>query len=415
MKRLLSSILLAIVALSGLAAGGGDAGDAKKGAESAAVRVVESGHRIEYPDRVVIELSADAQPDVQSVRLFYTLGAAGARVYAYPQSFDNAGRLSAEFAVKTSGGNFIPQGVDFTYYYVFTDSRGRETESARFTFEYLDPSQSWRRVEYEDFTIIFHDRSMRAVRSIASRASIRMARVKTLLGLDGDYDFKAVVINNRVERDNSFPPISQTSQDVSLYAGFAFGAYGALTLAGLDQDSLVHELTHLMVAEAMRASGATPGRIPAWLNEGIAMYFEPNGGRNESDVRRAYRSGDLIPIRQMRAVPGRPEDVHLFYSQSNSIVRFMGAAFGEDRLSQLFAELAAGKSAEKALDSVYGLTVVELDAAWRAHLSGSGSFIEDSNPAALASSAIIGGAILASVTVAAVRWIKSLRNSTPGD
>ena len=412
MKRLLSSILVAIVALLGAAAGGGDAGDANKGADAEpGVRAVESGYRIEFPDRVVINLSADAPPDVQTVRLFYTLGGADARVYAYPKSFDNAGRLSAEFAVKTGNGNFIPQGVDFTYYYVFTDSQGGETKSGEFTFEYLDPSQNWRRVEYEDFTIIFHDRSMRAVRSIASRASIRMARVKTLLGLDGDYDFKAVIINDRAERDNSFPPISQTSHDVSLYAGFAFGAYGTLTLAGLNQDSLVHELTHLMVAEAMRATGAAPGRVPAWLNEGIAMYFEPNGGRNEADVRRAYRSGDLIPVRQMRAVPGRPEDVHLFYSQSDSIVRFMGATFGEERLARLFAELAGGKSAERALDSAYGLTIEELDAAWRAYLSGRGSFLEDADPATLGTSAIIGGAILASATVAAVRWIKRLRDS----
>ena len=404
-------MLVAVVALLGVAAGGGS--DDKKGADAAtSVRAVESGHRIEFPERVVINLSADAMPDVESVRLFYTLGGADARVYAYPKSFDNAGRLTAEFSIKTGNGGFIPQGVDFEYYYVFTDSRGRESESERFTFEYLDPSQDWRRIEYEDFTIIFHDRSQRAVRSVASRASIRMARVKTLLGLDGDYDFKAVIINSRGEVANSFPPISQTSQDVSLYAGFAFGAYGALTLAGLGQDGLVHELTHLMVSEAL---GSGPGRIPAWLNEGIAMYFEPNGGGGESDVRRAYRGGDLIPIRQMRAVPGRPEDVHLFYSQSDSIVRFMGATFGEERLSGLFAELADGKSIERALDSTYGLTVEELDAAWRVYLSGRGSFLEDANPAALGTSAIIGGAILASATVAVVRWIKGLRSSALED
>ena len=398
-------MLVAVVALLGAAAGGG--ADDKKGADiGPSVRAVESGHRIEFPERVVIRLSADAMPDVESVRLFYTLGGADARIYAYPKSFDNAGRLSAEFEIRTDGGGFIPQGVDFEYYYVFTDSLGRETESKRFAFEYLDPAQDWRRIEYEDFTIIYHDRSQRGVRSVAARASIRMARVKALLGLDGDYDFKAVIINSRSEMSDSFPPVSQTSHDVSLYAGFAFGAYGALTLAGLDQDGLVHELTHLMVAEA---TGASPGRIPAWLNEGIAMYFEPNGGRNEADVRRAYRSGDLIPIRQMRAVPGRPEDVHLFYSQSNSIVRFMGAAFGEERLSALFAELADGENTDSALDSAYGLTVEELDAAWRVYLSGRGSFLEDANPAALGTSAIIGGAILASATVAAVRWIKGLR------
>ena len=401
-------MLVAVAALSGIAAGG----DAREGSEvRASVRAIESGHRIEFPERIVISLSADAQPDVQSVRLFYTLGGADARIYARPKSFDNTARLAAEFVIRTGQGSFIPQGVDFEYYYVFTDSQGIETESDRFTFEYLDPSRDWRRLEYEDFTIIFHDRSQRAVRSIASRASIRMARVKTLLDLDGDYDFKAVIINDRREAAQSFPPVSQTSQDVSLYGGFAFGAYGALTLAGLDQDGLVHELTHLMVSEAMGATGASPRRIPGWLNEGIAMYFEPNGGRRESEVRRAYRSGDLIPIRQMRAVPGRPEDVHLFYSQSDSIVRFMGATFGEDRLSKLFAELAAGESIESALDSTYGLTVEELDAAWRLHLSGRGSFFEEIDPATLGTSAVIGGAILASAAIATVRWIKRLQDS----
>lgn len=408
MKTLLLAILVSVAALSGIAAGG----DAREGSEvRASVRAIESGHRIEFPERIVISLSADAQPDVQSVRLFYTLGGADARIYARPKSFDNTARLAAEFVIRTGQGSFIPQGVDLEYYYVFTDSQGIETESDRFTFEYLDPSQDWRRLEYQDFTIIYHDRSQRAVRSIASRASIRMARVKALLDLDGDYDFKAVIINDRREATQSFPPVSQTSQDVSLYGGFAFGAYGALTLAGLDQDGLVHELTHLMVSEAMGATGASPRRIPGWLNEGIAMYFEPNGGRRESEVRRAYRRGDLIPIRQMRAVPGRPEDVHLFYSQSDSIVRFMGATFGEDRLSKLFAELAAGESIESALDSTYGLTVEELDAAWRLHLSGRGSLFEEIDPATLGTSAVIGGAILASATIATVRWIKRLQDS----
>ena len=406
MKNLPLAILVAVVALFSVAAGG----DANEDAESApSVRAVESGHRIEFPERVIINLSADAIPDVQSVTLYYTLGSSDTKVYAYPESFDNSGRLSAEFVIRTANGSFIPQGVDFEYYYVFTDSQGHETESDRFAFEYLDPSQDWRRIEYQDFTIVWHDRSSRVVRSVASRASIRMARVKTLLGLDGDYNFKAIIINDRSEIAHSFPPVSQTSQDVALYAGFAFGSYGALTLAGLDQDGLVHELTHLMVAEA---TGLRSGRIPAWLNEGIAMYFEPNGGGNESDVRRAYRRGDLTPLRQMRAVPGRPEDVRLFYAQSASVVRFMGATFGEDRLSALFSELADGQNVESAVESTYGMSIEELEAAWRLHLSGSGSFLEDINPAALGPSAVIGGALLASATVVTVRWLKRLRDKS---
>ena len=409
MSAVLLSILTAAVALGGLTAGLEVLPEA---APSAGVRVISSSHRIEFPEQIVIQLTADAPADIQNVRIFYRVGQADARVYAYPKSFSNSGPLSARFVIQTGRGAFIPQGVDIEYFYVFTDSEGRETESDRFSFEFLDLRYDWRRIEFEDFTLLWHGRSERAVRSVGADVSYRMARVKRILGLDGDYNFKAVLVNDRAEAARSFPPVSQTSQDVSLYAGFALGDHGALVLAGLNHDGLVHELTHLMVDEALDSrQGHT--RIPAWLNEGIAMYFEPQGHQRESEVRRAFARNDLIRLRHMGSVPGRPRDVRLFYSQSASIVRFMADAFGEDRLSSLFAAIGDGKTAEQALVSTYGMNIDQLDAAWRTHLSGRRSILEVADPGSLGTSAIIGGALLATATAATVGWIKRLRQSGP--
>ena len=409
MSAVLLSILTAAVALGGLTTGLEVLPEA---APSAGVRVISSSHRIEFPEQIVIQLTADAPADIQNVRIFYRVGQADARVYAYPKSFSNSGPLSARFVIQTGRGAFIPQGVDIEYFYVFTDSEGRETESDRFSFEFLDLRYDWRRIEFEDFTLLWHGRSERAVRSVGADVSYRMARVKRILGLDGDYNFKAVLVNDRAEAARSFPPVSQTSQDVSLYAGFALGDHGALVLAGLNHDGLVHELTHLMVDEALDSrQGHT--RIPAWLNEGIAMYFEPQGHQRESEVRRAFARNDLIRLRHMGSVPGRPKDVRLFYSQSASIVRFMAGAFGEDRLSSLFTAIGDGKTVEQALVSTYGMNIDQLDAAWRTHLSGRRSILEVADPGSLGTSAIIGGALLATATAATVGWIKRLRQSGP--
>ncbi len=409
MSGLVLSILAAAMALGGLNV---DPDVPTSTGSSAGVEVLASTHRIEFPERIVIQLTADAPGDIRSVRIFYRVGNADSQVYAYPKSFDNTGPLSARFDIKTGRGSFIPQGVDIEYYYVFTDSQGRDIESDRFRFPFLDRRYDWKGIEFEDFTLYWHNRSERAVRSVGADVSLRMRRVKQVLGLEGDYNFKAVIINDRAEAARSFPPVSQTSQDVALFGGFAMGNHGALVLAGLNHDGLVHELTHLMVDEAL---GSRNSRIPAWLNEGIAMYFEPHGHQRESEVRRAHARGGLIPLRHMGSVPGKPRDVRLFYSQSASIVRFMADTFGEDRLSALFRTIGDGESVEDALVSTYGLSTQQLDGAWRAHLSGRKSIFEVADPGSLGTSAIIGGALLATATAATIGWIKKLRQSEPSE
>ena len=409
MSGLVLSIFAAAIALGGLTV---DPDVPTSTGSSASVEVLSSTHRIEFPERIVIQLTADASEDIRSVRIFYRVGEANSQVYAYPKSFDNSGLLSASFDIRTGSGAFIPQGVDIEYYYVFADSQGREIESDRFSFPFLDRRYNWKGIEFEDFTLYWHNRSERAVRSVGADVSLRMRRVKQVLGLDGDYNFKAVIINDRAEAARSFPPVSQTSQDIALFGGFAMGSHGALVLAGLNHDGLVHELTHLMVDEAL---GTRNRRIPAWLNEGIAMYFEPHGHQRQSEVRRAFARGSLIPLRHMGSVPGRPRDVHLFYSQSASIVGFMADSFGEDRLSALFRAIGEGESVEDALVSTYGLSTEQLDGAWRAHLSGQKSILEVADPGSLGTSAIIGGALLATATAATVGWIKKLRQSEPSE
>ena len=396
-------ILLSVVAaIAGLF--GGELQDAA--VNSRAVTIVESSHRIEFPDRIVFTLEAEASPDIQSALLYYTLGSRGVKVYTYPVRFTNTENIEAEFIVNTGSNGFIPQGADIEYYYVFTDSLGNRTISETRAFEYLDPRYNWRRLVQDDYTLIWHNRPERAVRRLAADVSIRMRAVRDMFGLEDDYNFKAVIVNSRSEADRSFPPLSATAQDTFLYGGFAFDRYGVLVVAGLNRDSLIHELTHLMFAERVDSPRAKP---PAWLNEGLAMYFEPGGGYRESDVQNALRAGRLIPLRHMKSVPGRPDEVRLFYSQSASVVRFMMDEFGHERMDALLTELNEGRKIEDALVATYGVGVDELDRGWRRHLAGETSIFQIRDPGALGTSALIGAALLVTTSAVLIRWIKGLR------
>ncbi len=404
------SVLAAIAGLFGGYGAGGDIPDGS--ANSRVIRIVESSHRIEFPNRIVFTLEAEAPPGVESARLYYTLGSHGVKTYTYPVRFTDSENIEAEFVMNTGGHGFIPQGTDVEYYYVFTDTRGNSVMSDPFTFEYLDPRYDWRRLVEDDYTLLWHDRSERAVRSMAADVSIRMGAVKDLFGLEDDYNFKAVILNSRSEARRGFPPVSRTAQDTFLYGGFAFDRYGVLVLAGLNRDSLIHELTHLMFAERVDSARAKP---PAWLNEGLAMHFEPSrGDYYESHARRAHRTGALIPLRHMGVTPGRPNEVRLFYSQSASVVNFLMDEFGLERMDSLLTKINEGRDIDEALIAAYGFGVDELDTEWRRHLAGETSIIQVADPGALGTSAIIGTALLVSASAVILRWLRQLRSARRG-
>ena len=375
------------------------------GAPSAGVWAVESSHRIEFPQRIVFSLQARGA-DIRSARLVYRVGDNRSSVYSYPvSSRPRAGGFDARFEVRASGARFIPQGVDIEYYYVFSHANGTETESDRFAFEYLDPRYDWRRAEFDDFALLWHDRDLRTVRRVGADVSARLVLVKELFGLDGDYRFKAVIVNGRAEANRSFPAVSATSRDSFLYGGFAFGDYGALVLAGLYADGLTHELVHLMLDEAVDSPRA---RVPAWLNEGLAMRFESGSAVGSAELRRALRRGRLLPVSQMKSVPGRPDDVRLFYAQSASLVRYMLDAYGEGAMKALLARLNAGDSIGAAVQASYGAGLDVIESRWRARLAGSrvervGAAL--SSPDAIAS-VVMGGAALTAGAIFAVRWAK---------
>ena len=374
------------------------------------IRVLSHTHEVRFPDRVVFNLEAESETPITAVQLFYTLSGGDVRVYGYPD-FSADTRIKTEFTVKTSGTSYVPTGVNIGYHYVITDADGNTFETERYTLEYRDPQYLWTELRRGDLVVLYHDLSLERVDEVVADVDARLGVIKELFGLDEVAPLKAVIVNNRREAQRSFPYTSDAATRNHIFGGFAFGDYGLFVMQGLKPDTMVHESTHLLLDQAV---DSTLARVPAWLNEGLAMQFESDFRGRERLVERAARLNGLLRLRNMGSVPGRPSDVGMFYAQAWSVVDYMVDAHGAQRMSALLAAINDGQKIEDAVPTAYGLTLEQLEARWKAQVLGETTIAARPDPGTVGTSALISGAVFLAVIASTWRWLwRWLRGPLP--
>ena len=279
--------LVASIAVALAAMGAPDLSPRPQAPES--IRVVSTSHEVFFPDEIVFSLDAEAPSQITRVTLFYRLAGRTATVYGFPE-FVLGTHVSAQFRLRTGGTSYLPSGIELRYYYVIEDVDGNSLESEEFSLQYRDPSFDWREQQEEALLILSHDIPPSRVSEVAAKVNDRLDQVKDLLGVEDVPTMKAVILNSRLEANRSFPRVSEAASRGHLYAGFAFRDFGMFVVVGLNADPMIHEMTRLLLHEAVDSPLA---RVPAWLNEGLAMYYEKSSHRRESH--RGRRSGQGRP------------------------------------------------------------------------------------------------------------------------
>ena len=328
------------------------------------IRVVSVSHEIDFPHEIVLTLEAEARADVADMTLYYRLGNQTVITYGYPR-FQRSRQVSADLRIKTGGASYLPVGTDIEYYYVIRDGKGNIFQTDTYHVEYKDPAFQWQRFQSPGLTVLWHDRPTSQVVEVAMDASRRLAEVKKLLGLEETGPMKAVILRDGDEARRSFPHISETTTRISPYGGFAFGELDVFVLLGLDRDGMVHEMTHLLIDEALDSPLA---KVPAWLNEGLAMYYESDSSGRRSTLLQAARNDDLLPLSAMGSVPGKHRDIRLFYAQSWGLVRHMMDIHGHERMASLLSAVNTGKRVEEAVVGVYSVTLEQLRTDWKTQI-----------------------------------------------
>jgi hypothetical protein len=131
---------------------------------------------------------------------------------------------------------------------------------------------------------------------------------------------------------------------------------------------LSHEAVHLIVHQATENPFNEP---PPWLDEGLATYYQAIADPRFGPVlQNAIKSGTLIPIKALNSTfPDDPNQALQSYAESESIVNFILTSKGNDGMSALLTAYQGGVSNEQAVQTAFGESIDQLDAAWKKSLN----------------------------------------------
>lgn len=141
------------------------------------------------------------------------------------------------------------------------------------------------------------------------------------------------------------------------------------------QDTLAHEITHLLLSRASR------DHAPLWLQEGIAKREESrwrdarpfDGKPDPSEVAwKALRRGKAVGIDQLGAsiaMLPTPEAASIAFAEVSSFMGYWVEQNGPAALTLLLADMKVTKDAEQAMRSVSGYGLGEWKLRWQKHLA----------------------------------------------
>jgi hypothetical protein len=337
---------------------------APRPAEAGTITAGETRIETEDPRSISFRVSIEAEAGLESVRFNYkvlnpdgNVGGSGVAEFAAGNQTD------ATFSLETNDGTrYIPVGSEFAIQWQLTDGDGDTvlTEEERFIF--LDGRYDWQSRTEDDVTVYWYgDNEDNALLAFAATRS-SLDETGALLGVDVPYPVKVVVWRSEDEGNLAMQPRGATF-DAQVLTGGQRVAPDLIFVFEPDVDVIRHETAHIVT----KVAGDGPfTRVPAWLDEGTAVYMQNNPGQGYSTaVSFAVQTNAALNLRSLQSPANEASLVNLFYGQSWSTVRFLIDEFGEDQFAELYAIIQAGSTTDAALEAVYGVNQDGLYNLWR--------------------------------------------------
>lgn len=321
---------------------------------------------LDYPRNVEFSAEINNADDVQRIILEYginkrTCGPASAE--AFPV-FATGSTISIKWTWEMLKSGSEPPGTHIWYQWKLILKDGSAVTSERKEFIWLNQALSWSTIKKGNLFLHWYDGSESFAQSILDAADTGLQKLAKNTGLTAKQPIHIYIFKDYA-----------ALREAVLYqpgwiGGIAFSDYNITTMgistSNLDwgKGAIVHELTHLLVGNMV--SGCIVN-MPAWLNEGIAVYSQ--GGPDVDGMilfNLSSRIGNLLPIRSLSgSFSEEPGKADISYSQSYSIVNYLITTYGQEQLSKLFQNLNDGQTVEMALQNAYGFGLDELEKRWR--------------------------------------------------
>ncbi len=330
------------------------------------VQVLASDAQATFGRDVIFTLSATSSAPITGVDLLYGTTRSNSLTIV-PLAVTPAPQVEVQHTLDTRIF-YLPPGVELRYRWLIRDAAGNEYESAEQTLFYEDTRFNWQRRTERGITVYWYEGGDAFGEELIGTATRTLERLEaeldatisdpiTIYIYANGQDMRGALRSNSVEwvGGQAFPSL-----------GIVLGVVAAGNVAEVRR-IVPHELSHQVLHQAL---DNPYGGWPLWFDEGLAVFnqetpdpaFAPLLDDNA-------RAGTLIPLEALSAsFPADTERALLSYAQSHSVVVYIVEQYSLEKLAELGAQFRAAVPVETAIQAVFGMSIDELDAAWRSTL-----------------------------------------------
>lgn len=145
------------------------------------------------------------------------------------------------------------------------------------------------------------------------------------------------------------------------YSRGAIWVNGGARLNGWFEGMMVHETAHAFLDHR-----GTGGRLPAWVNEGIAERLGyRRQGQQSLTTTQVTQLEDGLEHRLLTPLPGRGPLSHFGYLQSFASILYLEQKFGKEQMLRIVTRTLEKDSFDRALDAEVRFTVAQLEEGFR--------------------------------------------------
>lgn len=357
-RKLLSLLVLALV-MTSLALPALAQGD---------ISVISQSADYHFSRELIFELTAESSSEIgpEDLLLFYKVGVDGARNRREPE-YEPGTRVEAQYVEPLQRGQ-IPPGSEIEYFWRIQDAAGNSVKTETMTFIYMDDRFDWQSLSEGKVQVYWYGADQAFGQKMLRAAVAALTRLESKVGVELQEPIKVLVYQSKGDMQEALINRGETFESQIITLGTVV-APNIMLLHGTHSEveqTIAHELTHVVVG---LATDNPYGDIPAWLNEGLAMYNEGQLRRsNRQALDRAIRENRLDSVRSLTSPTGNPSQVNLWYGEVYSIVEYLLETYGREKMAELLQVFSEGADYDDALTRVYGFDQTELDARWRAWL-----------------------------------------------
>ena len=334
------------------------------------INIISSDVELNFPQALTFNLAVESNHKITDIELLYeSKKILSSSVMVTVQLDFKPGTLVETDWTWDTRKSSLPPGAQIEYSWVIENDSGDRVETEPTILIFDDGHHDWQEMADENIRLFWYERDRSFGQELMETAQQALETLAENTGTDLEGQARIYIYAT-----------TQDLHDALVYpdewtGGMAFPDHGVIVI-GIATNNLswgkravTHELSHLVIHQV---TYSPLSNIPAWLDEGLAMYSEGDLLWNfEHSLQEAVSNDALFSIPSISgSFPSDRDKAELAYAQSYSLVEYLLNNYSDrsTKTQQLLQAFSNGASIDDALLEVYGVDSKQLEKDWRDNL-----------------------------------------------